>query len=453
MAYYAQRLASKIDYIPREPSVHQSVLSLLNREQLFNIFLFLFPTLGAFTRHWTSIFFWLISVSSIYMLLKQSPARRTALSRDEWIVIAGTSLLFLACLPSGLTQPFHVSILEVELKYLLFIPIYLVLRERPESMPWFLFGLMTAAFCIFCYALYEYLFLDMEAQKYRVFGAYNHNYFGSFAAITAFVSLAALHTLPQRYKWLCISAFIPAFLSAIASGSRGSYAIVLGTAFFWGALKLKAGNFFVFIAALILAGVSVYKMAENVQYHVDRAFYDIVYYFTKDDLSQIEHDKRSMSNRFILWEHSISIIHDHPWLGIGGKNFTHKVREYMTQEQREDRTLKLDHAHNVFLDVLVSKGIIGLTGLMLIFIYPLYMFFRDFRTAPNSALLGLMFMIPWFIFSLNFAPFINYKESAIFVLFLAILLSNHLREVRTQTNTGTVETKIEQGTPHVNRVL
>ncbi len=427
--------------------MHQSALSLLRRDQALNILLFLFPTLGAFTRHWISIFFWLISVTAIYILLKQSKERRVALSKDEWIVFAGMVLFFLACITSGLTQPFHVSTLEVEFKYLLFIPIYIVLRERPESMFWFLLGLMTSAFCIFCYALYEFLFLDIEAQKYRVLGAYTQNYFGAFAAITAFLSLAGLHTLPQRYKWLCIIAFILALVSAIASGSRGSYAMVLGTAFFWGMLKLKARTFIVFIAVVSLAAITVYKSADNVRFHVDRAFDDIVYYFTVDDLSQVHESKRSMSNRFIIWEHSIDMIWDHPWLGIGRKNFPHKVREYMTVEQRGDRTLRLDHAHNAFLEVLVSKGIVGLIGLVLIFFYPLYVFIRDYRVAPDSALLGLMFMIPLFIFSLNFVPFINNKETAIFVLLLAILLSNHLRGLKADAVVEAVESKREERIP------
>ena len=415
--------------------MHQSALTLVNREQVLNALLFLFPTLGAFTRHWISIFFILISITAIYMLLKAPRKRPSAMSKDEWVVITGMVLFFLASLLAGPTETFHVSSLEVEFKYLFFIPIFIVLRERPESIFWFLLGLVSAAFFIFSYAIYEYLYLDMKVQIYRVYGAYNHNYFGAFAAITAFLTLAAVHTLPRRFKGFCIAASTLALISAIASGSRGSYAIVLGTAFFWGMLKLKALTFIIFIATLVLTGVSIYKLSDNVQYHVDRAFYDIVYYFTKDDLSQIEHAKRSMSNRFILWEHSIAMIQDHPWLGIGRKNFPHKIREYMTDEQREDETLRLDNAHNAFIDVLVSKGFIGFIGIVMIFIYPMYMFIRDYRTAPDSALSGLMFMIPLFIFSLNFVPFINNKETAIFILFLAILLSNHMRELRKQTVT------------------
>ena len=423
--------------------MHQSALSLLNSKQTLNILLFLFPTVGAFTRHWISGLFWLISITAIYIVFKKSYERRASLSRDEWVVMVGMSLFFLACLPSGLTEPFHVSILEVEFKYLLFIPIYMVLRERPESLIWFLLGLITSAFCIFCYAMYEFLFLDMNAQVYRVYGAYNQNYFGSFAAITAFLSLAALQTLPQRYKWLCITAFILALVSAIASGSRGSYAMALGTAIFWGMLKLKARSFLAFVAILSLVVITVYKTADNVSYHVNRGIDDIIYYFTKDDLTQVHEAKRSMSNRFIIWEHSVAMIRDHPWLGIGRKNFPQKVREYMTAAQRDDRTLKLDHAHNAFLEVLVSKGIIGFVGLALILFYPFYIFLRDYRTAPDSALLGLMFMVPLFIFSLNFVPFINNKESAIFVLFLAILLSNHMRATKADNIARTTDARSE----------
>lgn len=422
--------------------MHQSVLSLLTREQCLHIFLFFFPTLGAFTRHWISTFFWLISFTAIYILLRQPRGQRVILGRDEWIVITGMILFFLACLPSALTEPFHISILEVELRYLLFLPLYLVLRERPQALLWLLLGLMSSAFFIFCYAMYEYMFLDMEVQKYRVFGSYNHNYFGAFAAITAFLSMAALHTLPQRYKGLCITAIILALISAVASGSRGSYAMILVTAFFWGMLKLNIRTFFVFVIMLSLVGITVYKMSDNVRYHVDRAFDDIVYYFTKDDLSQVEHAKRSMSNRFILWKHSISMIQDHPWVGIGRKNFPHKVREYMTQGQRDDITLRLDNAHNAFLEVAVSKGVFGLAGLLLMFFYPFYVFLRDYRSSPDSALMGLMFMIPLFIFSLNFVPFINNKETSIYILFLAMVLSNHIRARKADTADEVLETRI-----------
>jgi O-antigen ligase len=408
--------------------VHHLKENRLTPDHLFYLLLFLFPTLGAFTRHWISILFWLISLSAMILLDRQRRAATLALHREEWFIIAGMVLFFSASLLSAFSEPYNPNTLETEIRYLFFIPIYLLARRLPETRFWFSMGLITAAFCIFAYGMFEFFRYGAEVHGFKILGAYTHNYYGGFAAITASIVLAARYSLPDRYQWACYTASLLALLSAVLSGSRGAYVMVFGAALIWGMFRLKSRILIAFLALLSLMGIAVYNISDNVSYHVDRAVDDVVFYFTDRELPEVDDGRRSISNRFVLWQLSIPMIQDHPWLGIGGKNFTHKIREYMNEAQRNDKLLRLDHAHNAFIDVLISKGIVGSIALLLIFIYPMYLFFRDRRSAPNSALLGMMYLVPLFLFSLTEVPFINNKETSIFVLFLAVLLSNHLRE-------------------------
>lgn len=408
--------------------MYQAKIKRLTSEHLLYLLVFLFPTLGAFTRHWISIFFWLISLYSIASLVRRYQIAASNLRREEWIVMTGMVLFFLASLLSAFAGTYNVSTLEIEIRYLLFIPIYIVVRNHPATQFWFLMGLITAAFCIFAYGMFEFIRYGTEVQGYKILGAYTHNYFGGFAAITAAMLLAARYNLADRYQWACYAASLLALLGAILSGSRGAYVMALGAALTWGIYRLRIRILIAFIVLLGIIGVAVYGISENVKHHVDRAVDDVVYYFSDQELPEIDDGRRSISNRFVLWRLSIPMFQDHPWFGIGGKNFGSKIREHMDEAQRNDPLLRLDHAHNAFIDVLINKGLIGFVALSFIFFYPIYLFLRDRRSTPNSTLLGMMYLAPLFIFSLSEDPFINNKETSIFVLFLSLLLSNYLRE-------------------------
>lgn len=401
----------------------------VSRENLIYLLLFLFPTIGAFTRHWFSTLYILITLTAIYTLIRRGKSALSPLHRQEKIVLAGMAVFFVAYLLPAATHSFDVNALEVEIRYLLFIPVYLMVRELESSQQWFLVGVVLGAICIFVYGMYELYILRSAEDRYFISGAYMHHYYGSIAVVTAFLALMSQHSLPRRLRWLCVIAFVLALISAILSGSRGSYVTALLAAVMWAALRLNTRVFILFVVALGLLGISLYSSSSTVNYQIGRAVDDVIYYFTLDDFSAIPHEKRSASSRLELWELSVRLIRDHPWLGIGRGNFKDHARRLMTEAQREDIMLDHSHPHNAFLQVLISKGIVGAGAFCLMFFYPFYVFLKDYRASPATALPGVMLMVTFLAYGLTEIPFIKNNGTAVYLLFLAVLFSTHVRQM------------------------
>jgi O-antigen ligase len=399
----------------------------VNQQSLAYWLLALFPTMGAFTRHWFSTFFVLISLVGLYALVRRKADRSFPLYKEEKVVLIGMGLFFVAYLLPLFKWPMDISDLEVEVRYLLFIPVYLLVREMNASELWFFWGVIGGALCIFAYGMYELFVIRAGETVYNITGPYHHIYYGAMAAVTGFVALAAKENLAVKLRWFSVVAFVLALISAVLSGSRGSYVIVLVAALLWGALRLPRRRFILFTLMLGALMFALYKFSNTVNYQVGRAIDDVVYYFTQDDLSDIGGKRGGASARFDLWRFSIAIIRDHPFLGIGRSNFDQQKTHYMTPAQREDPLLQHSHPHNAYLGVLVSKGLVGAIAFALIFFYPAYIFFRDYRDSPATALPGIMLMVTYFAYSLVEVPFIKGNGTAVYLIFLAVILSSHLR--------------------------
>ena len=88
------------------------------------------------------------------------------------------------------------------------------------------------------------------------------------------------------------------------------------------------------------------------------------------------------------------------------------------------------HPHNVFAEALVSKGLLGFTVVVLMFFYPLYIFIRDFRKSRTTARAGIVFIMTILIvMQTEAAVIVKGNFVAVFLLFLAVIFSWHVRRV------------------------
>lgn len=78
--------------------------------------------------------------------------------------------------------------------------------------------------------------------------------------------------------------------------------------------------------------------------------------------------ERSTNGRFVLWEKCLDISKEHPIFGIGSGNFPEisKIISYKTGEPYSRRVT------NSYLQILVEKGIVGLTLYVILFIFLIY---------------------------------------------------------------------------------
>jgi O-antigen ligase len=83
-------------------------------------------------------------------------------------------------------------------------------------------------------------------------------------------------------------------------------------------------------------------------------------------------------NRFLIWDAGIKSVSNHPLLGIGQENFELIFPKNMHY--------KVDNAHNIFLETVVSSGSFGL----LIFFTILFVKFKKRNFVENLSILGFL---------------------------------------------------------------
>jgi O-antigen ligase len=103
------------------------------------------------------------------------------------------------------------------------------------------------------------------------------------------------------------------------------------------------------LAVAFLAQVAIFAMPRS--YHR--------FYFLKEPLSRT-HD-RSVRSRMVLWSMALEMWRDHPWLGVGLGDFTVEAEKRL----RGRYTKSTGHAHNMYLQVLATQGVIGFVPFVL----------------------------------------------------------------------------------------
>jgi O-antigen ligase len=95
-------------------------------------------------------------------------------------------------------------------------------------------------------------------------------------------------------------------------------------------------------------------------------------------LSAVNIQHKHHDERKLVWRANFEMFKDYPWLGIGFKDNTRRLDEYYDRLQIPQTTIK-SHAHNQFLQVLATTGILGLLVYMLIWGRLIQLAFRNWK--------------------------------------------------------------------------
>jgi O-antigen ligase len=78
-----------------------------------------------------------------------------------------------------------------------------------------------------------------------------------------------------------------------------------------------------------------------------------------------EDEKGGTGARIELWKGALLIFHEHPLFGAGTGNFESNIIR-LVQEKKLKETPTMVHAHNIYLQALATKGIIGFVILIVL---------------------------------------------------------------------------------------
>jgi O-antigen ligase len=233
----------------------------------------------------------------------------------------------------------------------------------------------------------------------------------------------AIKTSSYRHLFYFSIASIMGLLGSILSGSRGGWVLFpvilfVGYRIFrdWFSTQIKWS-----MALALCLLISFCLMPQSgVPQRISQAKNDVQLYFTG------ENKVTSLGHRFEIWKSSIDSFIKKPVFGWGN----HGVRLSQEQQYKSGLITKAaydfnGHAHNQFFDEMAKRGIIGLSALLALFLFPLTIFKRQLANATlvedkTLAACGVVLVLSTIDYCLSQA-FLNHNSGIVFYCLTAVL--------------------------------
>lgn len=402
------------------------------KESLVYALVFLFPIAGVSVRSWFSGIFTLLVLIALWELARGR--WRVSLHRDEKIWLWLCAGFFLSFVVSSLINGWgdnQTRHLEVDIRYLFVVPLYLMLRRYPQAWRCLLAGVLVAAPVLGAQALYDVHIAGLD----RAQGPYSPNLLGPVAALVAVWILASWH-LWDRVRWLLPLLVLSAVTAVAMSGSRGAYLGLVVMVMVWALLYLRSKWRYAALAVIVLVPLLGYLTIPAVEQRVDHAVNEISVYLEQRD--EMGDQPIGTAVRFEMWHAGWLVFREKPLFGAGRGNYEEAVRPYIEAGLLHPDVGDHAHAHNIYVDVLMSRGSIGLVIFLGMLFYPIYWIARTFHQSPETAIFGLLHVTGFALFSLTDAStFIKGNFVAIYLLCATVFFVWH----------ASVTGRIVHGTP------
>lgn len=396
-------------------------------ERIVYLLIFLFPIAGMSVRHWITNIFNLLALIALFTLRKP---REPLLKQEKyflWICTSYFSMFIISSLANGWekTQTYY---LGTELRFLLVIPLYLLLRRYPDCSKWLLHGAIFGGFFLFGQAYYDVYIIEHSTAL----GIYSKNIIGPFSVL---ISYWLIYYIWQNFKeinkgtllFISLSIFA-ALVTAGLSGSRGAYVGFLITGLACIMFVSKPRWMVISFVAISLSAFIFYQNMNIVKNGVDLAVAEIKPYYLAKDHVKDPSSTTSTGVRLEMMRTGLLIIRDNPITGIGPGNYNRLLQSYIKAGKVSPALSQFSYTHNAFLEVAISKGFIGLLTLLLMFYYPAYIFIRGYKLYKPTALLGLIHIISISAFSMtDHSTVLMNNYTSILLLGMAIFLSSHIQ--------------------------
>lgn len=186
--------------------------------------------------------------------------------------------------------------------------------------------------------------------------------------VLALVALLIAILLRSRGALLCAAGAAPLLILMMFKNHSGMKQQLAGTSQHWLVSIPRAQLIFIFLATLLVLGLGVLWDAHQ-------------------DFALLTKWTRLNDTRFALWWAAWQIFLEHPWHGVGPHNFVLLYQHYLPGPESQwpiDPRLT-PWPHQLFLEILASMGILGLTPTIFIARYSFVPVLRRFLASPVTA--------------------------------------------------------------------
>ncbi len=401
-----------------------------DKSKIFVYFLiFLFPIAGMSVKHWISNIYILLILLALYSLRKKSSPLLKQEKYFLWIcAIYFTTFIFTSLVNGwGKAQTYY---LGTELRFLIAIPLYLLLRRYSNCDTWLIRGAILGSIFMFSQAFYDVYILNHNSA----IGIYSKNIIGPYAVLTGIWSFIYIlynyKTLKHNQIYFIIFSILAAMFTLALSGSRGGFVGFFLTSILCVILFSKYRWIIPSLITICLIAFLFYKNLNTVQLSVDAAINKTKLYFQTEDHVKDIYLKNSTGIRLEMIRTSILLIKEKPLVGIGPGNYEKAIEHYIQVGKANPAIGNFAFPHNSFLEVVIGKGLIGLLSLLLLFYYPAYIYIKTYKLSKSTASIGLVNITAFTAFSFtDHSVILMNNYTSILLLSMTIFFSAHINKV------------------------
>lgn len=318
-------------------------------------------------------------------------------------IIYALSMFVLAFLHSN-----DLSDLDNPSRFLLAIPILLLLLKKPLHKTILFYSVALGAVSAFSMSFYDKIILDLP----RAHGYENPIMFGNISLLLSILSfVSAFYFLSEKKSKIailfCICGVL-ALLSLFFSATRGGLVALPLIIFFliWNSRKLLGNKILITISILLplFFGAVLLSPQFAVKKRINEAIVNV------DTYVKGGNKDTPVGHRFELWKASIEMFISEPFVGIGENQQDDFKKELVSKKAFHERIVRFNHAHNEFLNELGLHGLFGFIALMIVYLVPLKLFINKMNASKNwsvktFAMSGAVIPMLFMDFSLTQAMF------------------------------------------------
>jgi len=326
-------------------------------------------------------------------------------------------------------------------RYILFIPVLLLLLNAPPRLPILWLGIAVGSISSVAVAIWQGYWLGIYRPSGFMTSAIP---FGNISLMASILCLAGVSWARSqgRYMWIwqivLATGFLAGLYTSVISGSRGGWLAIPAVLILFCFAFLKKRNLkqaFLHAVLLIAALGSVFAALKNeVVTRYDTAIVEI------DNYAEHRDANTSVGLRLEAWRAAAMNIVEKPILGWSYKDYAAQLKALATKKETSESITELANTHNNYIEVWLHQGIFGLLALLALYVVPFWFFCKRLR-SPNTtvqalAVGGASLLASFFIFGLTQVILGRNNGVLFFGLTLVIFWACMRHEETTQQNNG-----------------
>lgn len=419
-------------------------------EKLVIASVFLMPILSLSVRHWLSGFFTLLFLFSLVFIAKN----KSSLYKEEKTLLL-IILFFLASffLSATINDWSSMSFRRIgnELKYLTFIPMYFCLRSDKNLLNYFLYGIILGAIILGVQSIYDVITLNatnaaslargegLAVGIVQARGIYGPIIFGDLAVLFFCFIFVKFKSI-KKSKLIYVSFFIALVFATVAiylSASRNAWLAFLISIFILPFLFSKRPlrlSLFTTLGSILIIVSMIQFFPASIYQRASLAVDEFENYMNPEENDSTRIIKESsIGFRLEQWRVALLLIKEKPIFGFGAGNAGRGVNDYSQMGLAHKDVFNpkaytgISGLHSMYFDSLVNEGILGFLIMLLLFLYPLYLFVRYRKEDTMVSTLGILFIVNFMIFGISENPLVHDNFTSVFLATLAILFSSMIR--------------------------